>query len=86
MLEPEQSPLSSQPLLSYNVWYQDLAPDAARRQRRWREFLLAEDPNEEAVRRAIGPKEATLTAAGCSRVEARPARRHARPRKPPPAQ
>jgi len=39
-----------QPLLSYNVWYRDLGPDATRRQQRWRQFLLGEDPNEEAVR------------------------------------
>jgi putative transposase len=38
-------------LLDYNVWYQELAGEPARRQQRWREFLLGDDPKEEMVRR-----------------------------------
>jgi hypothetical protein len=34
-------------LLSYKVWYQDLGSEAARRQERWRVFLLGDDSKEE---------------------------------------
>jgi putative transposase len=40
------------PLLAANPWYEDLDAQAARRQGRWREFLLGEDPREEKVRQA----------------------------------
>ena len=39
------------PLLSYNVWYRELAQNEQGRQQRWREFLLGDDPKEELVRR-----------------------------------
>jgi putative transposase len=39
------------PLLAANPWYEALSPEAARRQALWRDFLLGDDPKEEAVRR-----------------------------------
>jgi hypothetical protein len=73
------------PLLSYNVWYRELGRDDESRQRRWREFLLDNDPNEEVVRRA----EAVLgTDAYRRRLEVPQARSlpriRGRPCKPPP--
>jgi putative transposase len=38
-------------LLSYNVWYRELAADDEQRQQRGREFLLGDDPREEQIRR-----------------------------------
>jgi len=40
------------PLLADNPWYLELGGEPAVRQRRWREFLIREDPREEAFRRA----------------------------------
>jgi putative transposase len=75
-----------QALLSYNVWYQDLAPDATRRQQRWREFLLGDDPQEDAIRRVDWVEGSEAYRRRMQRAEARPARRRGRPRKPPPGQ
>jgi putative transposase len=36
-------------LLAANPWYEQWSPDPARRQQLWREFLLAEDPKEQAI-------------------------------------
>jgi putative transposase len=72
---------ASDPLLSYNVWYQGLAAEASLRQRRWREFLLGDDPQEAAVRRGdwvMGDEAERLR----MQQEGRPAR----PRRPPPGQ
>jgi hypothetical protein len=72
--------------LSYNVWYQGLGAAADQRQQRWREFLLGDDAREEVVRRGdwtIG-EEGYRRRLAC--LGARPARRHGRPRKPPPGQ
>jgi len=41
-------------LLAANPWYERFAETAVIRQRRWREFLVGEDPREEEVRRAEG--------------------------------
>jgi putative transposase len=74
------------PLLSYNVWYQGLGAEAGQRQERWREFLLGDDPHEELVRRGdwtVGPDSYRRR---MERPGARPARRRGRPRKPPPGQ
>jgi putative transposase len=38
-------------LVDPNPYYLELGADPARRQQRWREFLLGEDPKEEAIRR-----------------------------------
>src|SRR5262249_60056122 len=38
-------------LLATNPWYEELAPEAERRQALWREFLLGEDAKEEIVRK-----------------------------------
>jgi putative transposase len=38
-------------LLAANPWYEALSPEPARRQALWRDFLLGDDPKEEAVRR-----------------------------------
>jgi putative transposase len=38
------------PLVDEDPCYRELSPDAERRQALWREFLLAEDPREEAIR------------------------------------
>jgi putative transposase len=70
-------------LLSYNVWYRDLGPDAPRRQQRWREFLLGEDPHEEAIRGGDWIEGSEAYRRRMQRAEARPARRRGRPRKPP---
>jgi len=43
---------TTDPLLAENPWYLELASEPAVRQRRWREFLLGEDPREKAVRRS----------------------------------
>jgi putative transposase len=37
------------PLLATNPWYEQLSVELSRRQELWREFLLGEDPKEEAV-------------------------------------
>ena len=69
------------PLLAENPSYGELAPDAAGRQRRWREFLLGDDPLEEAVRRgdwAIGDESFRQR---MQQVQERPARRRGRPRR-----
>jgi putative transposase len=42
---------AADPLLAENPWYQQLAPDAARRMELWRSFLLGEDPKEPEVQR-----------------------------------
>jgi hypothetical protein len=42
----------SDPLLSYNVWYRGLGANAGKRQQRWRQFLLGDDPHEAVVCRA----------------------------------
>jgi putative transposase len=73
-------------LLSYNVWYRDLGPDATRQQQRWREFLLGEDPHEEAIRHGDWIEGREAYRRRMQRAEARPARRHGRPCKPPPGQ
>jgi putative transposase len=39
------------PLLAENPWYQELGSTAAKRRRRWREFVLGEDPREEKIGR-----------------------------------
>jgi putative transposase len=39
------------PLVTEDPCYTELSPDLARRQRLWREFLLGDDPREEAVRK-----------------------------------
>jgi putative transposase len=74
------------PLLSYNVWYQSLGADAAQRQQRWREFLMADDRHEEVVRR----HDWTIGNEGFRRrmehTGPRPGRRRGRPRKPPASQ
>jgi hypothetical protein len=41
-------------LVDENPYYLELGADAPRRQERWREFLLGDDPKEEANRRADG--------------------------------
>jgi putative transposase len=43
---------SADPLLADNPWYEELSPEAARRQHLWQAFLLGEDPKEERVRQA----------------------------------
>ena len=72
------------PLLSYNVWYRELAADDEGRQRRWREFLLGDDPKEELVRQGdwlIGEDNYRRR---MQMPEARPTPRwRGRPRKPP---
>jgi hypothetical protein len=75
----------SDPLSSYNVWYQGLGAEAGLRQRRWREFLLRDDPREEVIRRGDW---VAGDAAERRRLqqERRPARRRGRPPKPPPGQ
>jgi putative transposase len=75
-----------QPRLSYNVWYCDLGSDATRRQQRWREFLLGDDPNEEVIRRGDWIEGSDAYRRRMQRLEARPARRRGRPHKPPPGQ
>jgi hypothetical protein len=70
----------------YNVWYRDLGPDGMRRQQRWREFLLGEDPHEDAVRRGDWIEGSENYRRRMQRAEARPTRRRGRPRKPPPGQ
>jgi putative transposase len=63
------------PLLAQNAEYLALAQDAVRRQELWREFLMKEDPVEEAVRRedwAIGDDDFRR---GMLQQQGRPARR-----------
>jgi putative transposase len=70
------------PLLDENPCYAELAVEAAERQRRWRQCLLASDPREEAVRRgdwAIGDEPFRQR---LQQLQGRPARRRrGRPRK-----
>jgi hypothetical protein len=70
------------PLLADNPEYLALAESPARRQQLWREFLLADDPREEAVRRGdwtIGDDDFRRRAL---LAQGRPApRRRGRPRK-----
>jgi hypothetical protein len=54
------------PLLCCNVWYRKLADDVAQRQRRWRDFLLGDDPDEGWFGKATGPSGTTRTGAGCN--------------------
>jgi putative transposase len=68
------------PLLAENPCYLGLAPDAAGRQRRWREFILGDDLREEVVRRgdwAIGDEAFRQR---MQQVQGRPTRRRGRPR------
>jgi putative transposase len=69
------------PLLSYNVWYRNLAADSATRQQRWREFLLGDDPREELARRGDWIEGSEGYRRRMHRPAARPARRRGRPRK-----
>ena len=75
---------AANPLLSYNVWYRELARTDEGRQQRWREFLLGDDPKEELVCRedwVVGPDSYRRR---MQVPEARPTRRwRGRPRKPP---
>jgi putative transposase len=41
-----------EPLVSANPYHLELSPSPKRRQKLWREFVLADDPHEEAFRRA----------------------------------
>jgi putative transposase len=72
----------SDPLLTTDPCYLELSPDLQRRRVLWREFPLAEDPREEAVRRggwALGDDDFRLQMA---KVLGRPLpRRRGRPRK-----
>src|SRR5207244_12337982 len=72
------------PWLSYNVWYRELAADDEGRQQLWREFLLGDDPKEELVRQGdwlIGEDNYRRR---MQMPEARPTPRwRGRPRKPP---
>ena len=73
------------PLLAYNVWYRELGKDASSRQRRWREFLLGDDPKEEVVRRQDWIVGEQSYRRRMQKPQARPTRRwRGRPRKPPP--
>ncbi|HEX5271443.1 MAG TPA: transposase [Gemmataceae bacterium] len=71
-------------LLSPNPWHEALSPDPARRRHLWREFLLGNDPKEEAVRRSdwvVGGEEFRRQ---MYRVAGRPAPRpRGRPRRGP---
>jgi hypothetical protein len=73
----------SNPLLSYNVWYQSLGGAAAARPQRWRAFLLGEDPQEAIVRRGDWTVGDEAYRRRLQPREARPARRRGRPRHPP---
>jgi len=68
------------PLLAPNPWYEQLGAEPARRQERWRAFLMDDDPKEAALRRddwAIGSETFRRT---LHRSEARPQpRRRGRP-------
>jgi hypothetical protein len=77
---------AANPLLSYNVWYQSLAADAAGRQQRWREFLLGDDPHEELARRGDWTVGDDSFRRRMQHTAARPARRRGQPRKPPPGE
>src|SRR5205809_328878 len=76
---------ATDPLLAYSVWYRDLAGDDASRQRRWREFLMAEDPKEEVVRAGAWIVGEEKHRRRMHRPQARATvRRRGRPLKPPP--
>src|SRR5947209_20100816 len=71
-------------LHSYNVWYRELAAHDEGRQRRWREFLLGDDPKEELVRQGDWLIGADNYRRRMQVPQARPTpRRRGRPRKPP---
>jgi hypothetical protein len=71
------------PLLSHNVWYQDLGANAEQRQQRWRDFLLGDDPQEELARSGDWIVGDEAYRRRMQRVGARPARRRGRPRQAP---
>ena len=43
---------AADPLLAENSYYQEWGVDDGSRQRRWREFLIQEDPKEQPIHRA----------------------------------
>jgi hypothetical protein len=61
-------------LLHYHVWYQGLGEEAASRQRRWRDFLLGDDPHEEVIGRSDWAKAGDDFRRRLYVPEARPAR------------
>ena len=62
-------------LLAPNPWYEALADEAGRRQARWREFLLGDDPQEAAVRGEDWVVGGTAFRRRMQRQQARPAPR-----------
>ena len=45
---------AADPLLAENSYYLEWGVDDGSRQRRWREFLIQEDPKEQPIRRGLG--------------------------------
>ena len=59
------------PLLTANPWYEELAATGERRQELWRELLLGEDAQEEAVGRAEGVLGSDAFRSDCRRARSR---------------
>ena len=63
---------AADPLLAENSYYLEWGVDDGSRQRRWREFLIQEDPQEQPIRAGTGWWVMRRSRSGCRVIGAEP--------------